>query len=86
MRIVPIPEDSLKSTGPRLFQPNQCYFKSESSNQFHSKLFPFVDFGTPANSFLKACGTKREPSVEDIALILLNDPRRFFQLANGRDK
>ena len=86
MRIVPTPDDSPNSTGPRLSPPNQCYFKGESGGQFHSKLFVFVDFGTSANSFLKACGTKGEPSVEEIALILLKDPRQFFQLAEGRDK
>jgi len=72
--------------GARLSLPNQCYFKSESSSQFYSKLFPFIDFGPPANSFLKACGTKEEPSVEEIVLILLKDPRRFFELVDGWDK
>lgn len=86
MRIVPTPDSSSKSTGFRLLPPNQCYFKGESSGQFHSKLFVFVDFGTSANSFLKACGTKGEPSVEEIAQILLKDPRGFFDLAEGRDK
>ncbi|KAI0077558.1 hypothetical protein K474DRAFT_1750473 [Panus rudis PR-1116 ss-1] len=68
----------------RLLQPTQCYFKNQSSAQVHSKLFTFVDFG-PGNLFLGACGTKHEPSVEEIAKILLDDPRRFFELANGRD-
>jgi hypothetical protein len=49
-------------------------------------LFVFVDFGTSANSFLKACGTKGEPSVEEIVQILLKNPRAFFELAEGRDK
>jgi len=86
MRIVPTPNDSPKPTGSRLSPPNKCYFKGESSGQFHPKLFVFVDFGTSANSFLKACGTKGEPSVEEIALMLLKDPREFFQLAEGWDK
>ena len=86
MRIVPAPNESPESAGLRLLPPNQCYFKGESSGQFHSKLFVFVDFGTSANSFLKACGTKGEPSVEEIAQILLKDPRGFFELAEGRDK
>jgi len=86
MRIVPTPDDSPKSTGARLSPPSQCYFKGESSGQFHSKLFVFVDFGTSGNSFLKACGTKGEPSVEEIAQMLLKDPRQFFHLAEGRDK
>lgn len=84
--MVPTPNDSPSSTGPRFLPPTQCYFKGESSGQFHSKLFVFVDFGTSGNSFLKACGTKGEPSVEEIALILLKDPRAFFDLAEGRDK
>lgn len=86
MRIVPTPHDSSESITSRLLPPNQCYFKGEFSGQFHSKLFVFVDFGTSANSFLKACGTKGEPSVEEIAQILLKDPRGFFELAEGRDK
>lgn len=86
MRIVPTPNDSSGSTAPRLLPPSQCYFKGESSGQFHSKLFVFVDFGPSANSFLKACGTKGEPSVEEIVQILLKDPRGFFNLAEGRDK
>ena len=86
MCIVPTPDDSPGSTAPRLVSPNQCYFKSESTNQLYSKLFPFIEFGTSANNFLKACGTKGEPSIEDITLVLLKDPRMFFQLADGRDK
>lgn len=86
MHIVPVPNDSPKSAGPRLLPPNQCYFKGESSGQFHSKLFVFVDFGPPANSFLKACGTKGEPSLEEIALMLLKDTEQFFRLAEGWDK
>ena len=86
MRFVPTPNGAPDSKGPRLLPPSQCYFKGESSGQFHSKLFVFVDFGTSGNSFLKACGTKGEPSVEEIAQILLKDPRAFFELAEGRDK
>ena len=84
MCIVPISDDPPKSTGPRLLLPSRCYFKGGSGGQFRSKLFVFVDFGTSANSFLKACGTKDEPSVEEIALILLRDPREF--LAEDRVK
>ena len=86
MCIVPIYDDSSKSTGPRLLSPSQCYFKSKSNHPLYSKLFAFVDFGTSANSFLNACGAKGEPSVEDIVTVLLKDPRKFFQLAGGQDK
>ena len=86
MCIVPIYDDSSKSTGPRLLSPSQCYFKGEFAHQLYSKLFAFVDFGSSANSFLNACGTKGEPSVEDVVTVLLEDPRRFFDLAGGRNK
>ena len=66
--------------------PNKCYFRGKSNNQFYSKLFVFVDFGTSANSFLNACGTKGEPSVEDIAVLLLEDPWQFLQSIEGWDK
>ncbi|KAI0781217.1 hypothetical protein BD413DRAFT_667167 [Trametes elegans] len=65
--------------------PSQCYFKGESQGQVHSKLFTFVDFGATANTFLSACGVKHEPSVEEVARILLDNPRRFFELAEGRE-
>ncbi|EIW60639.1 uncharacterized protein TRAVEDRAFT_119941 [Trametes versicolor FP-101664 SS1] len=69
----------------RHLPPTQCYFKGDSQAQFHSKLFTFVDFGTTANAFLSACGVKHEPSVEEVAKILLDNPRRFYELAEGRE-
>ncbi|PCH38307.1 hypothetical protein WOLCODRAFT_96891 [Wolfiporia cocos MD-104 SS10] len=69
----------------RMLPPSHCYFKGDSNAQIHSKLFVFIDFGTQANAFLSACGTKHEPSVEEIAKILLQNPHQFFQLADGRN-
>jgi len=86
MCIVPIPNNPPESTGPLLLPPNQCYFKGESCCELYSKLFAFVDFGFSANNFLRACGTREEPSVEEIALVLLGDPQSFFQLAGGQEK
>ena len=70
----------------RHLAPTHCYSKGESKAQVHSKLFTFVDFGITANTFLSACGVKHEPSVEEIAKILLDDPRKFWALAEGREK
>ncbi|KAG1807427.1 uncharacterized protein BJ212DRAFT_1449281 [Suillus subaureus] len=67
----------------RWLSPSQCYLGGVSKGQFHSKLFVFVDFGPSANSFLSACGSKQEPSVEEVANILVTDPRRFYDLAGG---
>ncbi|KAL5520611.1 hypothetical protein ACEPAF_2612 [Sanghuangporus sanghuang] len=69
----------------RMLAPKDCYFKREGSENLHSKLFTFVDFGAKANTFLSACGTKHEPSIEEIVQILLEDPKRFYHLSGGKD-
>ncbi|KAJ6607773.1 hypothetical protein B0H10DRAFT_2070382 [Mycena sp. CBHHK59/15] len=67
----------------RWLPPTQCFFGSNESADFHSKLFVFVDFGTAANGFLSACGTKHSPSVEELSSMLLSDPHRFYALSGG---
>ncbi|KZT69065.1 hypothetical protein DAEQUDRAFT_751065 [Daedalea quercina L-15889] len=83
MPIVPVTTQGEKQT--RMMAPSQCYLRGQTEAQLHSKLFIFVDFGTRANQFLSACGSKQEPTVEEIAKIILDDPRKFYQLAGGRD-
>ena len=86
MPMIPVEIGSPKAGAPiRLLTPKQCYFKGDSNAQVHSKLFTFIDFG-PGNIFLSACGVKHEPSVEEIANILLENPHRFFDLAGGKEK
>ncbi|KAG2339109.1 hypothetical protein BDR05DRAFT_1062316 [Suillus weaverae] len=80
--IVPTQVESGSQT-LRWLSPSQCYLGVASKGQFHSKLFVFVDFGPSANSFLSTCGSKQEPSVEEVASILVADPRRFYDLAGG---
>lgn len=67
----------------RWLPPTQCYLGDQATESFHSKLFVFVDFGSGANAFIIACGTKSQPSVEEVAKILLADPRQFYELARG---
>lgn len=81
---VPVKSTGEKSVIKRL-QPIHC-FLGKASSELHSKLFVFVDFGAHANVFLGACGSRQEPSVEDIAHILITEPRRVYELANGREK
>jgi hypothetical protein len=81
---VPVDSTGYKGDIKRL-QPRQCFFEKQRS-ELHSKLFAFVNFGTRGNEFLECCGTKKEPSIEDVAQILLADPRRAYELANGREK
>lgn len=80
--IVPTKVES-GSQALRWLSPTQCYLGGAPQGQFHSKLFVFVDFGPSANSFLSTCGSKQEPSVEEVASILVADPRRFYDLAGG---
>ena len=65
-----------------LIKPADCYI-GHSSTQFHSALFTFVDFGTHANAFLRACGVKNEPTIQEIAQMLVRDPQEFYRLAGG---
>lgn len=85
MNIVPVLEYH-KFSDAVLAPPNRCYFKGGSHQEFYSRLFSFVDFGTSANSFLNACGTKEEPSAEDIAELMSHDPHKFFELIGGQEK
>lgn len=81
--IVPIPPEQSGPFSLRWLPPIQCYFGGDAKNHFHSKLFVFVDFGTRANAFLSACGTKHEPSVEEVVLTLLDNPHKFYSLTEG---
>ncbi|KZT11459.1 uncharacterized protein LAESUDRAFT_720694 [Laetiporus sulphureus 93-53] len=83
MPFIPVPNFENGTT--RMLPPSQCYFRGASDANFHSRLFVFVDFGAQGNQFLSVCGTKHEPSVEEIAGILLQDPHRFYELAGGRE-
>ncbi len=67
----------------KILQPRRCFLGKRPS-ELHSKLFAFVNFGTRANEFLKCCYSSEEPSAEDIAQVLLADPWRVYELANGQ--
>jgi hypothetical protein len=82
--IVPIRSSGEKSQ-LKWLAPTQCYFAGDGKTGVHSKLFVFVDFGT-GNTFLRVCGTKDQPSVEEIAQMLLADPYKFYELAEGPTK
>jgi Protein of unknown function (DUF3684) len=70
----------------RFLAPNKCYLGRHSSTSFHSQLFTFVDFGPRANNFLVSCGVRNEPTVDELAQILVADPRNFFDQAGGYDR
>ena len=70
----------------RWLTPTQCYLGDGTKGEFHSKLFVFVDFGPVANRFLSACGSKNEPSIDEVAEILISDPKKFYGLSGGYEK
>ncbi|KAI5994116.1 hypothetical protein F5J12DRAFT_962838, partial [Pisolithus orientalis] len=70
-------------SAPKLLHPTKCYLDQDTKPVLYAKLFVFVNFSTKANRFLSACGLKAEVSVEDVAKVLIKDPKRFFDLGGG---
>ncbi|KAG2015943.1 hypothetical protein CC2G_009161 [Coprinopsis cinerea AmutBmut pab1-1] len=85
MHFVPVKAQEKGQTIIRRLPPSQCYLKA-NTDAIHSKLFTFVNFGSAANAFLMACGARQEPNLDEIAKILLDDPRRFYQLCEGPEQ
>lgn len=80
------PTVSSKEAPIEMLPPTECYFRRSDSENLQSKLFVFIDFGPKANAFLSACGTRHEPSIEEIVQILLADPKRFYRLSGGKER
>ncbi|KAK2467792.1 hypothetical protein APHAL10511_000087 [Amanita phalloides] len=83
MPIVPHDVQANGSETQSYIPPIRCYFSDNNKTAYLSKLFVFVDFGVTANSFLAVCGAKRQPTVDEIAQILLEDPDRFYAMTGG---
>lgn len=85
---VPVPAAPGSPKTIQMITPKDCYFRRDNGTDsgFQSELFIFVDFGQKANSFLSACGTKHEPSVEEIVQMLLSDPKKFYRSTRSREK
>ncbi|PBK91347.1 hypothetical protein ARMGADRAFT_1013798 [Armillaria gallica] len=81
--MVPAKENSNAAVALRWVPPNQCYFRRSSGDDHYSRLFIFVDFGPAANAFLTACGTRQEPTVDEIARTMLQDPGKFYESLNN---
>ncbi|KAF7321474.1 hypothetical protein MKEN_00668100 [Mycena kentingensis (nom. inval.)] len=81
--IVPTQSKDEKVISMRWLPPSQCFFGTTAKAAFHSKMFVFVDFGTAANGFLSACGTKDSPSIEQVTQMLLAEPAGIFKMAEG---
>jgi hypothetical protein len=63
--------------------PARVYFLRAGG--VHSRLFASVDLGARANACLAALGAKDAPGADEVAQMLLRDPRAFWALADGRE-
>lgn len=75
-----IPLDDLAST---MVAPKDCYV-GHPSVPIYGKVFTFVNFGSHANAFLVECRAKKEPTLDEIANVLVDNPQKFLQLAGSK--
>ena len=74
---------SSNSTQPRLQAPSLCFI---GDNGTFGEIFDFVDFGSEANSFLLACGSKHAPSEKEIAALIAREPARILGTLQSPEK
>ncbi|KAI2781514.1 hypothetical protein F4815DRAFT_466495 [Daldinia loculata] len=63
--------------------PRQCYL---GSSTMYGDIFDFVDFGSSANAFLSACGSKTEPTKLEIAQLAADEPARLLSVLQSSEK
>lgn len=68
-----------------LVAPMNCYFGGSASDVQFRDVFFYCDYGAVAGAFLKNCGVRNEPSIEEVAERLIGEPQRFYQLAGSAD-
>jgi hypothetical protein len=68
-----------------MYKPTDCYLSHDNAAKFHSQLFVFVDYSDKASHFLRICGIKDAPTTQEIAQILVNDPKTFLEKSGGRE-
>ncbi|KAI9802784.1 MAG: hypothetical protein M1833_001383 [Piccolia ochrophora] len=85
--IIPVPANETQSDGSlvdiRHISPRTCFLGDSST---YGEIFDFVDFGQNANTFLLKCGSKHEPSIREIARLVVGEPARILDTVNSTDK
>jgi len=74
--IVPIPPTrsaEQKGAGMRLVQPTAVFI---GTGEEYGDIFDYVDFGVDINIFLSRIGSKPEPTITELAQLLINDAKR----------
>ncbi|GLI81444.1 hypothetical protein PoHVEF18_009825 [Penicillium ochrochloron] len=83
--IIPVVINTMSEKGPRtrLVAPRLCYL---GDGEDYKDIFDFVDFGQEANLFLMAVGSRREPTKNEIARMLVKEPARISAAFQSSDK
>ncbi|OTA67367.1 hypothetical protein K449DRAFT_401875 [Hypoxylon sp. EC38] len=63
--------------------PRHCYL---GNSTMYGEIFDFVDFGSSANAFLSACGSKTEPTKLEIAQLAAGEPARLLSVLQSSEK
>ncbi|KAI1080641.1 hypothetical protein F5B20DRAFT_538419 [Whalleya microplaca] len=63
--------------------PRHCYL---GNSTMYGEIFDFVDFGSSANAFLSACGSKTEPTKLEIAQLAAGEPARLLSVLQSPEK
>ncbi|KAI1390921.1 uncharacterized protein F4822DRAFT_166828 [Hypoxylon trugodes] len=63
--------------------PRNCYL---GNSAMYGEIFDFVDFGSSANAFLSACGSKTEPTKLEIAQFASSEPARLLSVLQSPEK
>ncbi|KAJ5092299.1 hypothetical protein NUU61_007169 [Penicillium alfredii] len=72
-----------KGSKTRFVTPRLCYL---GDGEDYKDIFDFVDFGQEANLFLMALGSKREPTKNEIARMLVREPARISAAFQSSEK
>ncbi|CUS09309.1 unnamed protein product [Tuber aestivum] len=88
-RIVPVPSkpsDIRPGSAGKLkwIPPRNCFLGGQDSIYF--EIFDFVDLGQDANAFLTKCGSKHEPTVAEVAYMIVREPDRLLDVFGGEKK
>ncbi|KAG8958915.1 hypothetical protein FRC03_008699 [Tulasnella sp. 419] len=78
--------DSNETGDLMMAMPGECIFKigrRTPSSEIYSKLFIIVDFGPKANIFLKFCGVRERPTIQDLISILVQKPQRVYNVVGN---
>ncbi|PWW80479.1 hypothetical protein C7212DRAFT_276399 [Tuber magnatum] len=87
--IVPVPlkpSDIRPSSAGKLkwIPPKSCFLGGQGS--LYYEIFDFVDLGQDANAFLTKCGSKHEPTVAEVAYMIVREPDRLLDVFGGEKK